>query len=147
MREGYATDDDDVEAMMYRIKAGEGVFSKGKGLFNVVNEKFVMLVKVIDFIEFCDFLMFLDVMDVMEALSVWSRFIVDVGDVLLVFVSKCKVNGGVGEVIKYLFVGVIFGGVFRIVVVLFEWVKIEYMFDLTIIARDGGFVGILNRIV
>ena len=49
MREGYATNDANVEAMMMRIKAGEGAFSKGKGLFNASNEKFVTLAKAIDF--------------------------------------------------------------------------------------------------
>lgn len=147
MREGYATDDDDVEAMMYRIKAGEGAFSKGKGLFNAANEKFVTLAKAIDFTEFRDFLMLSDAMDATEALSVWSRSTVDVGDVSLAFASKRKANGGAGEVIKHLLVGAISGGVSRTVVAPLERAKIEYMLDSTTIARDGGLVGTLNRIV
>ena len=147
MREGYATDDVDVEAMMYRIKAGEGAFSKGKGLFNAANEKFVTLAKAIDFTEFRDFLMLSDAMDATEALSVWSRSTVDVGDVSLAFASKRKANGGAGEVIKHLLVGAISGGVSRTVVAPLERAKIEYMLDSTTMARDGGLVGTLNRIV
>lgn len=71
MREGYAASDGDVEAMMTRIKAGEGAFSKGKGLFNAANEKFVTHSRAIDFAEFRDFLLLSDAMDTTQALSVW----------------------------------------------------------------------------
>ena len=149
MREGYATNDANVEAMMMRIKAGEGAFSKGKGLFNASNEKFVTLAKAIDFTEFRDFLMLSDAMDASDALTVWSQSMeIDYGDVSLAFASKRrKKSGGAGDVLKHLLVGAVSGGVSRTVVAPLERAKIEYMLDSTTITRDGGLVGTLRRII
>ena len=126
MREGYATNDANVEAMMMRIKAGEGAFSKGKGLFNASNEKFVTLAKAIDFTEFRDFLMLSDAMDASDALTVWSQSMeIDYGDVSLAFASKRrKKSGGAGDVLKHLLVGAVSGGVSRTVVAPLERAKI-----------------------
>lgn len=147
MREGYAVDDTGVEAMMTRIKAGEGAFSKGKGLFNASNERFVTLTRAIDFTEFRDFLMLSDAMDASQALSVWSQSTVDVGDVSMAFASKRKAASGGGDVAKHLLVGAVSGGVSRTVVAPLERAKIEYMLDSTKMARDGGLFGTLTRIV
>lgn len=147
MREGYAVDDAGVEAMMTRIKAGEGAFSKGKGLFNASNERFVTLTRAIDFTEFRDFLMLSDAMDASQALSVWSQSTVDVGDVSMAFASKRKAASGGGDVAKHLLVGAVSGGVSRTVVAPLERAKIEYMLDSTTMARDGGLFGTLTRIV
>ena len=147
MREGYAASDGDVEAMMTRIKAGEGAFSKGKGLFNAANEKFVTHSRAIDFAEFSDFLLLSDAMDTTQALSVWSRSTIYVGDVSMAFASKRSARHGTMQVAKHLLVGAISGGVSRTIVAPLERAKIEYMLDSTKIARDGGLIGTLNRIV
>jgi len=149
MREGYATNDANVEAMMTRIKAGEGAFSKGKGLFNAADEKFVTLAKAIDFTEFRDFLMLSDAMDASDALTIWSQSMeIDYGDVSLAFASKRrKKSDGAGDVLKHLLVGAVSGGVSRTVVAPLERAKIEYMLDSTTIARDGGLLGTLRRII
>ena len=146
MREGYTFDDSSVEAMMTRIKSGSGAFSKGKGLFNASNEKFVTLAKAIDFTEFRDFLMLSDALDSTSALSVWSKSTVDVGDVSLGFASKRVENGGAKDVLKHLLVGAVSGGVSRTIVAPLERAKIEYMLDSSTMARDGGLVGTLTRI-
>ena len=146
MREGVVANDDAVRAMMTRIKSGNGAFSKGKGLFNTEDERFVTLAKSIDFTEFRDFLMLSDALDVASSLSVWSKSVVDVGDVSLGFASKRKENGGASEVLKHLFVGAVSGGVSRTIVAPLERAKIEYMLDSSTMARDGGLLGTLTRI-
>jgi len=147
MRDGYVTSDKDVEAMMKRIKAGEGAFSKGKGLFNASQEKFVTHSKAIDFAEFRDFLLLSDAMDASQALNVWSRSTIDVGDVSMAFASKRRASGGSMQVLKHLLVGAVSGGVSRTAVAPLERAKIEYMLDSSTIARDGGLMGTLRRIV
>ena len=49
--------------------------------------------------------------------------------------------------LKHLLVGAVSGGVSRTVVAPLERAKIEYMLDSTTIARDGGLVGTLRRII
>ena len=79
MREGYATNDANVEAMMMGSRPERG-FSKGKGLFNAFNE-------IADAGQGYRFqnsgiLMLSDAMDASDALTVWSQSMeIDYGDV------------------------------------------------------------------
>ena len=130
-----------------RIKAGEGRSVRGRGCSTRPTRNSWRWPRLSISQNFRDFLMLSDAMDASDALTVWSQSMeIDYGDVSLAFASRDgKSRAARGRVEA--FARRPSGGVSRTVVAPLERAKIEYMLDSTTIARDGGLVGTLRRII